>query len=93
MVRHGATGTFAGCSNYPYCRYTGPVCAKCGSLVRTAGGTGTCSNAKCGATVAICPKRGGQMVERKGPHGSRFMGCSNYGKDGCDHKLRLPAKK
>lgn len=92
VVRQGATGAFAACSNFPYCRHTGPVCTKCGSLVRISDGKASCSDAECATTVAICPKCGGQMVERKGPGGSRFLGCSNYGKDGCDYTERLPAR-
>ena len=93
VVRQGATEAFAGCSNFPYCRHTGPVCVKCGSLVRISDGKASCSNTECGTTVAICPRCGGLMRERMGPGGSRFLGCSNYGKDGCGYTERLPAGK
>lgn len=92
VIRQGTGTPFAGCSNYPYCRYTAPTCVKCGSVVRVSEGRGVCSNPDCGAEALICPLCGGRMVERKGPRGSRFLGCTNYASDNCTHTIRLPAK-
>lgn len=38
------------------------------------------------AKPSVCPKCGGQLIERKGKYG-RFMGCSNYPK--CDYTSKL----
>lgn len=35
----------------------------------------------------LCPKCGGRLVERTGPHGP-FLGCSNYKGLGCKHTER-----
>jgi DNA helicase-4 len=90
-VRQGPNNAFAGCSNYPYCRHTAPLCPKCGGFVKVSTGKGVCVNPKCGAEVAICPKCGGWLVERPGPRGSRFMGCSNYANEDCHYTARVPA--
>ena len=68
--------TFYGCSNWPYCGYTGRPCPKCGTglPVRT-GDAFRCRD--CGASIESCPECGGWLDTRTGRFG-RFLGCSNY---------------
>ena len=68
--------TFYGCSNWPYCDYTGRPCPKCGTglPVRT-GDAFRCRD--CGASIESCPECGGWLETKMGRFG-RFLGCSNY---------------
>ncbi|MHB8804386.1 MAG: UvrD-helicase domain-containing protein [Coriobacteriia bacterium] len=90
VVRSGEYGSFVGCSHYPYCDHKESACPTCGGLMWREAGERVCSDVACGARVRICPKCGGDLVERTGCWGP-FMGCSNYGREGhsCTYKERL----
>ena len=81
VAKTGEYGSFAGCSHYPYCDYRESVCPKCGGFMRLDTLERVCVSAGCGRRVRICPRCGGDLVEREGPWG-RFIGCSNYGRNG-----------
>ncbi len=90
VVKTGEYGRFVGCSHYPYCDYRESVCPKCGGLMRRDYRARFCMNPECGMRVRICPKCGGDLVERRGRWG-RFIGCSNYGRNGhsCTYKEKV----
>ena len=79
---------FFGCGHYPYCSYTPRTCNACNKfpLIKDGMYQYRCQNPDCGNVARAC--RGcadGVMVVRNGPYG-RFMGCSNYGRTGCNYK-------
>jgi DNA helicase-4 len=90
VPREGESGRFVGCNNYPRCDHTEQLCPQCGSLMRRRAGARACTNPECNAVVRLCPKCGGSMVERSGPHG-KFLGCSNYYREGCRYKEQSPS--
>ena len=78
-------GTFYGCSNWPYCRFTARPCPHCGTgLPVRKGDTYSCRD--CRETLESCPECSGWLEAKMGPHG-RFMGCSNY--PDCDYTRNL----
>ena len=67
---------FYGCSNYPYCEQTQPPCPECRQgLPMRNGDTARCR--ECGKQFASCPRCGGWLRRKHGPHGP-FLGCSNW---------------
>lgn len=80
VLRMGSRGPFVGCNNFPFCKYTERPCPQCGGLMRRTETIRICAQPDCDAEVPICPRCGGDMVERSGPYG-RFWGCLNYRKD------------
>ena len=69
-------GRFFGCSNYPQCDWTSPVCDGCGNGYIDA--TRHCSNEGCSATWDACPVCGdGVLLRREGRRGP-FFGCSRW---------------
>lgn len=90
--RTGATGEFAGCSRYPTCTYTEPVCPLCGSPMDRLNGQRVCANRACDHVEPACPVCGAAMVKRRGKFGPEFWGCMNYRGDepgSCRGKLRI----
>ena len=77
VPRKGENGSFIGCNNFPYCKYTEDPCPQCDDLMQRDGRFKICVNSKCGGVVPICPDCGAEMVRRNGPYGS-FWGCRNY---------------
>jgi DNA helicase IV len=77
VPRKGEDGSFIGCNNYPYCKYTEHPCPQCDDLMQRDGRFKICVNSKCGGVVPLCPDCGAEMVKRNGPYGS-FWGCLNY---------------
>jgi ssDNA-binding Zn-finger/Zn-ribbon topoisomerase 1 len=77
IPKHGESGSFIGCNNYPYCRYTELACPQCSYLMARKGRFKICANGTCREIIPICPACGGEMVKRSGPHGP-FWGCRNY---------------
>lgn len=77
VPKTGPHGAFIACNNFPYCDYREQPCPQCDGLMRRNGHSRECTNPACGTVVPICPKCGGTMVERNGPHG-KFWGCINY---------------
>jgi DNA helicase-4 len=78
MILHkGKRGTFYGCSNFPYCNHTQPVCPECDKgRFKMESNRFVCT--ECGHTLELCPKcKTGQLRMRKGKYGM-FWGCSNY---------------
>lgn len=80
VPRQGQSDNFVGCSNYPLCEFTQPLCIHCKQgiyilppgkpLVR-------CCNV-CNHTEEVCPAcRRGTLKTRSGRHGT-FVGCSMY---------------
>ncbi len=66
--RYSAYGKFAGCENYPKCKYTQDLL---GDVVKKE------------APEPIdekCPECGEQLLKRIGPRGQSFIGCSGYPK-------------
>jgi DNA helicase-4 len=77
VPRNGKNGSFVGCNNYPYCRYTERACPQCSYLMVRNGRFRICANGNCRGFIPICPACGGEMVKRTGPYGP-FWGCRNY---------------
>jgi DNA helicase IV len=91
VPKSGTYGKFVGCNSYPYCKYKEKPCPQCGELMRSNGRFRVCANPACGASIPICPKCGGTMVERNGSNG-KFWGCSNYRRQGdyvCTHTINI----
>jgi len=66
--KYSAYGKFAGCENYPKCKYTRDLL---GDVLKRE------------APEPIdekCPECGEQLVKRTGPRGRQFIGCSGYPK-------------
>ncbi len=76
-IRNGPHGTFAGCSNFPLCDYKESSCENCGCLMKRDGRFRVCTDPRCGNWVPVCPRCGGDMIERTGDY-SNFWGCRNY---------------
>lgn len=77
VLKKGKSGTFYGCSNWPYCNHVQPVCPECdkGWFKRE---SDRFSCTECGHTLELCPKcKTGQLRMKKGRYGM-FWGCSNY---------------
>ncbi len=72
MERFNRFGKFAGCENYPECKYTRDLL---GDLVK---------KTPAEPTGEKCPECGKDLVRRQGPRGSTFVGCSGYPK--CTYK-------
>jgi len=77
IPRQGENGSFVGCNNYPFCRYTERGCPQCSYLMVRNGRFRICANENCRGIIPICPDCGGEMVKRNGPYGP-FWGCRNY---------------
>jgi len=77
IPKNGEHGSFVGCNNYPFCRYTERGCPQCSYLMARNGRFRTCANENCRGVIPICPACGGEMVKRNGPYGP-FWGCRNY---------------
>ena len=81
--------TFYGCSNWPYCEYTGRPCPKCGAgLPVRSGDAFRCRD--CGGSIEGCPRCDGWLETKMGRFG-RFLGCSNY--PDCDYTRNLQRRK
>ncbi len=67
---------FYGCSNYPYCEHTQPLCPNCkqGLPVRDRG-PARCP--KCRHQVTDCPRCDGWLGRKEGQYGP-YLGCSNW---------------
>ncbi len=76
-LKSGPTGTFYGCSNFPYCNHTQSVCPSCNiGLFRKIDETFVCQ--ECGHELEICPRcKKGQIRKKHGKNGL-FFGCSNW---------------
>jgi len=79
VPRDSQFGSFLGCSQYPLCNHTQPVCQWCGSGLKEKGRFRVCENKRCDYVEPICPRCNGKMSLRNGPSG-QFWGCSNYRK-------------
>ena len=80
-----SAGTFYGCSNWPYCRFTARSCPHCGTgLPVRKDGAHSCRD--CGAKLESCPECTGWLEIRMGRYG-RFLGCSNW--PDCDYTRNL----
>jgi DNA helicase-4 len=67
-------GRFFGCSSYPQCEWTSPVCDNCGTGHADAGGR--CSNDACSTRYDACPECGdGVLMPRHSRYGPYFA-CS-----------------
>ena len=78
---------FFGCGHYPFCSYTPRTCDSCNKypLIKD-GAYYRCQNPECGNVVMGCKQcSDGVMVERRSQYG-RFLGCSNFGRTGCEYK-------
>lgn len=87
VPRDSQYGSFFGCTQYPLCTHTESACQWCGGGLRETGRFRVCENKRCDYVEPVCPKCGGKMSLRKGPHG-QFWGCSNYRKGAdfsCNH--------
>ncbi len=75
---------FFGCSFYPHCDWTSPVCDRCGSGYIDV--ERRCSNGDCPVTWEVCPQCGdGVLLRREGRYG-QFLGCSRWrGIPPCDY--------
>ncbi len=68
-------GGFAGCSNYPHCRYVAPKCNECdnGFMLLTKTGDEAlyrCISAHCSGNASLCPKcQLGAVVPKQGRYG------------------------
>ena len=90
-LRQAGGGTFAACSNYPYCDYTERACPKCGRGILGHTPLGLrCDNGACRHSVENCPRCDtGWLSEKKRRDGvGSFLGCSNY--PGCRFTRNLP---
>jgi DNA helicase IV len=78
------SGSFWGCSNYPYCEHTEQTCPHCnkGHLNPTSNNEIICDI--CEQSVERCPSSGcdGWLQVRLGAYGN-FLGCTEYVKSGC----------
>ena len=78
------SGSFWGCSNYPYCEHTEQACPHCnkGHLNPTTSNEIICDI--CEQSVERCPSNGcsGWLQVRSGRNGN-FLGCTEYFKSGC----------
>ena len=71
-----STGTFYGCSNWPYCEFTMRPCPHCGTgLPVRADNAHRCRD--CGEPLESCPICAGWLETKFGRYG-RFIGCSNW---------------
>ncbi len=82
VLRKGPTGSFYGCSSFPYCDFKQQVCAKCktGRLVRDPQKPEVvrCSSKDCKNTATLCDRcRTGWMERKMGKRGP-FFGCTNW---------------
>lgn len=68
-IKHGKSGSFLGCSNYPSCQYTRPVVEHERIEDNVLAGT-------------ECPLCGNNLAVKKGRYGM-FIGCTNY--PACHH--------
>lgn len=78
--------SFYGCSNYPLCNHTESGCQACGNPMQRTGRFKLCLDPDCDSWLPICPKCGGDMVQRKGRYGA-FWGCKNF-RGGDDNSCR-----
>ena len=69
--------SFYGCSNYPLCNHTESGCQACGNPMQRVGRFKLCLDPDCESWLPVCPKCGGDMVQRKGRYGT-FWGCRNF---------------
>lgn len=69
--------SFYGCSNYPLCNHTESGCQACGNPMQRVGRFKICLDPDCESWLPVCPKCGGDMVQRKGRYGA-FWGCKNF---------------
>ena len=80
------SGSFWGCSNYPYCEHTEQACPHCnkGHLNPTTSNEIICDI--CEQSVERCPSNGcsGWLQVRSGRNGN-FLGCTEYFKSGCQY--------
>lgn len=94
VPRTGPYGAFVGCNNFPYCKHVERPCPQCGGLMGVAGQWRECVTPGCEAALPICPRCGGEMVERNGPYG-KFWGCINYRPNAdfmCMHTINISSR-
>lgn len=87
-VNKNTDHSFFSCSLYPHCSNTMELCLNCykGPLI-AGGGRLTCP--KCQYSVRACPQCGTGRLKKKESRYGEFLGCSNYGKLGCNYKKGL----
>ncbi len=91
LTRNGANTNFNGCSNYPLCNHTQPVCEWCGNTMKIKGRLRICGASGCKFKQPICPKCQGSMKLRQGQYG-KFWGCNHYKSDAefsCSHQEKF----
>lgn len=69
IVKHGKSGSFIGCSNYPTCQYTRPLVEHEKVEDKVLPGT-------------ECPECGNELAVKQGRYGM-FIGCTNF--PACNH--------
>lgn len=84
---------FFGCGHYPFCNYTPLTCNICSKFPLIKDGQHyRCQNSECGNAVKACRQcPDGMMLERSGRYGC-FLGCSNYGRTGCDYTEKIETR-
>lgn len=75
-VKFGKSGEFLACSGYPECKFTS-------NFIRNEQGEIELQAAPELKVVGVCPKCGGNTVEKRSHTGARFIACANYPK--CDY--------
>jgi DNA helicase IV len=82
------------CSNSPYCTYIPNSCPKCrenfqegyNGFLYVNNSNYQCSNDKCSFKSKKCPEcENGYLVPKPDRYGRSFLGCSNFGSQGCRH--------
>lgn len=80
--RSGPSGTFYGCSSYPFCTHTSPGCDDCDGFVQPPGVENSPRCDECGKDYRTCAQCGqGFLVPRSGKNGE-FFGCSRWKPNG-----------
>lgn len=75
-IKFGKSGEFVACSGYPECKFTS-------NFIRNEHGEIELQAAPELKVVGVCPKCGGNTVEKRSHTGARFIACANYPK--CDY--------
>jgi DNA helicase IV len=89
---------FFGCSNYPLCKYTAPLCPKCGSKPLTriyVDGTARfcCSDENCNGGLPSCPEcESGAVVQKTGKYGM-FFSCHTHPRCSYSYKPRRKRRR
>lgn len=76
IIKFGKSGEFLACSAYPECKFTS-------NFIRNEQGEIELQAAPEQKVVGVCPKCGGNTVEKRSHTGARFIACANYPK--CDY--------